>query len=82
MDIASRDGAERMKLLLSASVSSWQPQLAAVPIADQAEGQPYWLVPFQNYKAVCPFLVGSHEQGDRTACANTTHAHHLDRHVD
>jgi alkanesulfonate monooxygenase len=55
-------GAERMKLLLSASVSSWQPQLAAVPIADEAEGQPYWLVPFRYHHTFCPYLVGSYDE--------------------
>lgn len=63
-------GAERMKLLLSASVSSWQPQLAAVPIADQAEGQPYWLVPFRYHHTFCPYLVGSY---DEVAQAVTTY---------
>src|SRR2546429_184233 len=24
---------------------------------------PYWLVPFQNYKTMCPYLVGSYERG-------------------
>ncbi len=23
---------------------------------------PYWLLPFQNYKTMCPYLVGSHER--------------------
>ena len=26
------------------------------------ESSPYWLVPFQNYKTMCPYLVGSYEQ--------------------
>jgi alkanesulfonate monooxygenase len=26
------------------------------------EENPYWLVPFRNYKAVCPFLVGSYDR--------------------
>jgi alkanesulfonate monooxygenase len=63
-------GAERMKLLLSASVSSWQPQLASVPIADEAEGEAYWLVPFRYHHTFCPYLVGSH---DEVAKAVTTY---------
>jgi alkanesulfonate monooxygenase len=27
-----------------------------------AEQSVYWLVPFQNYKAMCPYLVGSYGQ--------------------
>ncbi|MER7729207.1 LLM class flavin-dependent oxidoreductase [Streptomyces sp. NPDC096323] len=59
---ADPEGAERMKLLLSAGVSSWQPQLASVPIPDEAEGQPYWLVPFRYHHTFCPYLVGSHDE--------------------
>jgi alkanesulfonate monooxygenase len=67
---ADPEGAERMKLLLSASVSSWQPQLASVPIADEAEGEAYWLVPFRYHHTFCPYLVGSH---DEVAQAVTTY---------
>ncbi|HVT71246.1 MAG TPA: LLM class flavin-dependent oxidoreductase [Trebonia sp.] len=59
---ADPDGAERMKLLLSAGDSSWQPQLAAVPIPDESEGQPYWLVPFRYHHTFCPYLVGDHDE--------------------
>ncbi|HST48388.1 LLM class flavin-dependent oxidoreductase [Jatrophihabitans sp.] len=59
---ADPDGAERMKLLLSASVSSWQPQLAAVPIPDEDEGQVYWLVPFRYHHTFTPYLVGSYDE--------------------
>jgi alkanesulfonate monooxygenase len=67
---ASPEGAERMKLLLSASTSSWQPQLASVPIADDGEGGAYWLVPFRYHHSFCPYLVGSH---DEVALAVTTY---------
>lgn len=59
---ADPERAERMKLLISASESSWQPQLASVPIADETEGQPYWLVPFRYRYTFCPYLVGSHDE--------------------
>jgi alkanesulfonate monooxygenase len=26
------------------------------------EGSPYWMVPFENYKRMCPYLVGSHDE--------------------
>ncbi len=67
---ADLEGAERMKLLLSASLSSWQSQLASVPIADETEGEPYWLVPFRYHHTFCPYLVGSH---DEVAQAVTTY---------
>ncbi|WP_331741632.1 LLM class flavin-dependent oxidoreductase (plasmid) [Streptomyces sp. NBC_00726] len=67
---ADPEGAARMKLLLSAGGSSWQPQLASVPIPDEAEGQPYWLVPFRYHHTFCPYLVGSH---DEVARAVTTY---------
>lgn len=59
---ADPQGAERMKLLLSAAVSSWQPQLASVPIEDEAEGQVYWLVPFRYHHTFTPYLVGSYDE--------------------
>jgi alkanesulfonate monooxygenase len=59
---ADPEGAERMKLLLSASISSWQPQLASVPIADEGEGGAYWLVPFRYHHSFAPYLVGSHNE--------------------
>jgi alkanesulfonate monooxygenase len=67
---ADPDGAERMKLVLSAAVSSWQPQLASVPIPDEEEGQVYWLVPFRYHHTFCPYLVGDH---DEVAQAVTTY---------
>jgi alkanesulfonate monooxygenase len=66
---ADPEGAERMKLLLSASTSSWQPKLASVPIADEGEGA-YWLVPFRYHHSFNPYLVGSH---DEVAQAVTTY---------
>jgi alkanesulfonate monooxygenase len=59
-----------MKMLLSAAVSSWQPQLAAVPLADDGAGEPYWLVPFRYHHTFCPYLVGSY---DEVARAVTTY---------
>jgi alkanesulfonate monooxygenase len=34
-------------------------------LSDEGPGResgPYWLAPFQNYKTMCPYLVGSYEQ--------------------
>jgi len=44
------------------SDSVWHGELAE--IADQRAGadDPYWLVPFENYATMCPYLVGSHQE--------------------
>ena len=42
------------------SDSVWHKELTGV---DQShETSPYWLVPFQNYKAMCPYLVGTYDE--------------------
>jgi alkanesulfonate monooxygenase len=46
---------------MKVSDSSWHRQLSE--LADRAtEESPYWLVPFQNYKTFCPYLVGSYQR--------------------
>jgi alkanesulfonate monooxygenase len=51
---------------MKVSDSSWHHQLSrrpagtATPDADDEAPSPYWLVPFQNYKTFCPYLVGTH----------------------
>jgi alkanesulfonate monooxygenase len=59
---ADPQGAARMKLLLSATESNWQAQLASSPIADDPEGEAYWLVPFRYRHTFAPFLVGSYDE--------------------
>jgi alkanesulfonate monooxygenase len=42
------------------SDSVWHKQLSQL---DQTtENNPYWLVPFNNYKTMCPYLVGSYDR--------------------
>jgi alkanesulfonate monooxygenase len=49
------------------SDSVWHKQLSEAP-AGEAGTSPYWMVPFQNYKTMCPYLVGSYERvGDELA---------------
>jgi len=58
-----RKGRLTHQLAMKVSDSAWHRQLDALAQAAAHEGeQAYWLVPFQNYKAVCPFLVGSYDQ--------------------
>jgi len=55
-----RKGQLVRQLATKVSDSVWHKQLS-----EMGEGNghgPYWLVPFQNYKTMCPYLVGSHER--------------------
>jgi alkanesulfonate monooxygenase len=47
---------------MKVSDSSWHRQLSDLGKAGPGAENPYWLIPFQNYKAVCPFLVGSYDR--------------------
>jgi len=55
-----RKGQLTRQLASKVSDSVWHKELSA---RDQTgEQSPYWLVPFQNYKTMCPYLVGSYDQ--------------------
>ncbi|PVZ14828.1 LLM class flavin-dependent oxidoreductase [Actinomycetospora cinnamomea] len=74
-----RAGQVAHAMAMRVSDSHWHHQLAAragapTPQADlDAEPEPYWLGPFENYRTFCPYLVGSH---DRVAAEI---ARHLER---
>jgi len=55
-----RKGQLTRQLATKVSDSVWHKQLSH--LGDLGERSPYWLVPFQNYKTMCPYLVGSHER--------------------
>ena len=57
-----RKGQLTHQLAMKVSDSSWHHQLSELGQAGVSEENPYWLVPFQNYKAVCPYLVGSYDR--------------------
>jgi alkanesulfonate monooxygenase len=57
-----RRGQLTHQLAMKVSDSSWHRQLSELGKTDPGAENPYWLVPFQNYKAVCPFLVGSYDK--------------------
>lgn len=60
---ADRKGQLAHQLATRVSDSVWRRQLAErAARGAPAARDPYWLGPFENYKAVCPFLVGSHAQ--------------------
>ncbi len=54
-----RKGQLAHQLAMKISDSVWHRQLSAIGSA--SEENPYWLVPFQNYKTFCPYLVGSYD---------------------
>jgi alkanesulfonate monooxygenase len=55
-----RKGQLTRQLATKVSDSAWHKQLS--DLGALGERSPYWLAPFQNYKTMCPYLVGSHER--------------------
>jgi alkanesulfonate monooxygenase len=56
-----RRGQLTHELAMKTSDSVWHTQLSDMS-AEADEASPYWLVPFQNYKTMCPYLVGSYDR--------------------
>jgi alkanesulfonate monooxygenase len=56
-----RKGQLTHKLAMKVSDSSWHKQLSELSGETKTRSTPYWLVPFENYKTFCPYLVGSYE---------------------
>lgn len=57
-----RKGQFTHQLAMKVSDSSWHKQLSEMAEETQRQRSPYWLVPFENYKTMCPYLVGSYSQ--------------------
>ena len=55
-----RKGQLTQQLAMKVSDSVWHKQLS--DLGATGEENTYWLVPFQNYKTFCPYLVGNYEQ--------------------
>ena len=63
-----RRGQLTHQLAMKVSDSAWHRQLSELARATATGEHPYWLVPFENYKTMCPYLVGSYERvGDELA---------------
>jgi alkanesulfonate monooxygenase len=56
-----RHGQIRHALAMKTSDSLWRRQLSRLGETAPSGTHPYWLVPFRNYKAFCPYLVGSYD---------------------
>ena len=57
-----RRGQLTHELAMKVSDSAWHHQLSELGETPTGEQNPYWLVPFKNYKAFCPYLVGSYSK--------------------
>ena len=57
-----RKGQITHELAMKTSDSSWHKQLSEMAKIERSYSNPYWLVPFQNYKTFCPYLVGSYDR--------------------
>jgi alkanesulfonate monooxygenase len=57
-----RKGQLTHQLAMKTSDSVWHRQLSATEREAATPINPYWLVPFENYKTFCPYLVGSYER--------------------
>jgi alkanesulfonate monooxygenase len=55
-----RKGQLTRNLATKVSDSVWHKQLS--DLDESQEKSPYWMVPFNNYKTMCPYLVGSYDQ--------------------
>ena len=56
---ADRRGQITRQLANKVSDSVWHKELSAI---NGHATKPYWLAPFENYKTMCPYLVGSYAQ--------------------
>jgi alkanesulfonate monooxygenase len=55
-----RRGQLAHQVAMRVSDSVWHKQLSSHGEHPLAEDTPYWLVPMQNYKTFCPYIVGSY----------------------
>lgn len=57
-----RRGQVKHELAMKVSDSEWHQQLSEMAQEGISERNPYWLHPFENYKSMCPYLVGSYDR--------------------
>jgi alkanesulfonate monooxygenase len=56
-----RRGELTHQVAMKVSDSVWHQQLSALGTSAPTRNHPYWLVPFENYKTMCPYLVGAYD---------------------
>jgi len=59
---SDRTGQIAHQLAMKVSDSVWHKQLSELGEETNGQENPYWLVPFENYKTFCPYLVGSYDR--------------------
>jgi alkanesulfonate monooxygenase len=57
-----RKGQLTHQLAMQVSDSEWHKQLSTLARTSGKLRDPYWLVPFENYKTMCPYLVGDYRE--------------------
>jgi alkanesulfonate monooxygenase len=57
-----RKGQITHNLAMRVSDSKWHEQLSRLGEHTVSDANPYWLVPFENYRTFCPYLVGSYDR--------------------
>jgi alkanesulfonate monooxygenase len=57
-----REGQLTRQLADKVSDSVWHEKLSRMAEDERIEKSPYWLVPYENYKTMCPYLVGSYDR--------------------
>lgn len=57
-----RKGQLTHRLAMKTSDSIWHQQLSRLAQQIRRDEGPYWLVPFENYKTFCPYLVGQYDR--------------------
>jgi alkanesulfonate monooxygenase len=57
-----RRGQLTHQMAMKVSDSVWHKQLSELAASAVSESNPYWLVPFENYKTMCPYLVGDYQR--------------------
>ena len=62
---ANRRGQVMHRMARKVSDSVWHRELSEIAEERASEGDPYWLVPFENYATMCPYLVGSYDEVGR-----------------
>lgn len=58
---ANRKGQLMHRMARKVSDSVWHQELSEIADERAAAEDPYWLVPFENYATMCPYLVGSYD---------------------
>ena len=57
-----RSGLLMRQLARKVSDSHWHERLCRLADPGIEEDSPYWMGPFEHYRTMCPYLVGSHEE--------------------